>query len=121
MVQGKALLKVIAGEDQGKGWELDEHQSYTLGRSRGCNLRLVDPSVSGAHARLECRQGIWIITDLDSTHGTKVNKQRILAPKPLFDRDVIRVGATTVEFRQYERLSDVDLGRIDGGVRLPGQ
>ncbi len=119
MAGSSVFLKVVRGEDQGKGWALRPGQLYTLGRSRRCNVRLTDPAVSSTHARLECRQGVWHVTDLRSTHGTQVNEQRIAAPKPVFDRDTIRLGKSLLQFREYEDLAAEDLAEIDNGTILP--
>lgn len=48
-----------------------------IGRHRGCDVMLSDPSVSRRHARLVFRDGRWILQDLDSTNGTEVNGCRV--------------------------------------------
>jgi pSer/pThr/pTyr-binding forkhead associated (FHA) protein len=120
MAQGNASLKVLRGDDQGKSWALHEGEVYVLGRSRKCNLRLTDGTVSSAHARMECEQGLWRITDLKSFHGTQVNDQRILGAKPILDRDLIRAGKSLLQFREYEELDPADLAEVDNGVTLRG-
>jgi len=114
-----ALLRVVRGDDHGKGWDLVPGQTYTVGRSHKCNLSISDRTASGRHAQIECRQGVWMVSDLDSSHGTRVNRQRILAPKPLFDRDAIQCGKTLLEFREYEALAPDDLAEIDKGLDVP--
>ena len=113
-----AFLRVLKGEDQGKGWELDSAQKYTFGRSRKCNLRVNDRTVSATHAHVECRDDVWRIRDLGSTHGTRVNHMRVEDEKPLFDRDVIRLGKTVLEFREYEHLDPDDLEQIEKGLEM---
>jgi len=112
------FLRVVHGTDHGKAWELHPGASYVLGRSHKCNLRLTDQTTSATHARLECVDGVWRITDLDSSHGTRVNNIRILSPKYLFDRDRIRLGKTVLEFREYETLDADDLAQIEKGIRF---
>jgi pSer/pThr/pTyr-binding forkhead associated (FHA) protein len=111
-------LKVVSGEDKGKAWELTPSQIYVIGRSRKCNLLLSDPTISAAHARLTCEKGVWFVTDLSSSHGTQVNGNRILAAKPIFDRDTIRLGKSVLQFREYEQLSPEDLAEAERGMKI---
>lgn len=119
MEQGGVFLKVMRGDDQGKAWELRADQVYVIGRGRDCNVRVADGTVSSPHARLQCDRGVWIIADLQSTHGTQVNDQRILAAKPLFDRDRVRLGRTELEFREDQQLDPADLAEINKDIHLP--
>jgi hypothetical protein len=45
----------------------------TVGRNPGNDLSIPDPLVSGLHARISFRRGIWSIDDLNSRNGTLVN------------------------------------------------
>lgn len=50
-----------------------------LGRREGCDVRLTHANISGEHCELAFdNDGAWIITDLDSTNGVKVNGVRVL-------------------------------------------
>jgi hypothetical protein len=44
-----------------------------VGRDSRCDIVLEDVTVSRRHARLICRDGSWLVQDLDSTNGTAVN------------------------------------------------
>jgi pSer/pThr/pTyr-binding forkhead associated (FHA) protein len=116
---GEAFIRVMSGDERGKGWELNPKETYTLGRSRKCNLHFADQAISANHARLECRGETWFVTDLESTHGTRINRQRIQDSEPLFDRDLLWIGKTVLEFRQYEQLSPADLAEANFGLTLP--
>jgi Protein of unknown function (DUF3662)/FHA domain len=48
-----------------------------IGRSRDCDVTVEDPNVSRRHAELRNEDGRWIITDLGSTNGIKVNGRRV--------------------------------------------
>ena len=49
------------------------HTELLIGRHLGCDVVLDDLSVSRRHAMLRFRDGSWILRDLDSTNGTRVN------------------------------------------------
>jgi pSer/pThr/pTyr-binding forkhead associated (FHA) protein len=48
-----------------------------IGRSPRCDLVLGDPSVSRKHAELVREDDRWLVRDLSSTNGTRVNGWRI--------------------------------------------
>jgi hypothetical protein len=76
-----------------------DHDKVTLGRLPECELAVADTGVSRRHA--EVRRGAdntWIVSDLGSTNGTKVNGLRISADRQLEDGDEITVGSTSVRF-----------------------
>ena len=49
-------------------------------------------SVSRRHARLSFRDGHWVLRDLDSTNGTRVNGQRVIRCR-LEPGDRLRLGS----------------------------
>jgi adenylate cyclase len=66
-------------------------RSVTLGRSPECDLVLNHESVSRAHARFTREGDSWMIVDLDSKNGVRVNTYRIEEQK-LRDGDRIDLG-----------------------------
>ncbi|MEA2475252.1 MAG: hypothetical protein QOE06_3167 [Thermoleophilaceae bacterium] len=48
-----------------------------VGRSRDCDITVDDPNVSRRHAELRNEDGRWVVTDLGSTNGVKVNGRRV--------------------------------------------
>jgi hypothetical protein len=48
-----------------------------LGRGRDCDVVLSSGAVSRRHAKLLFRDGSWVIRDLGSTNGTRVNGVRV--------------------------------------------
>jgi hypothetical protein len=76
-----------------------ETETVTLGRLPECELALADAGVSRRHAELRrSPEGNWVVGDLGSTNGTKVNGQRISGQRALEDGDEITVGSTTLRF-----------------------
>lgn len=65
--------------------------SWVVGRSRSCDVRLVDDAVSRRHARVTVRGGCWTIEDLGSSNGTWVNG-RPLDRGELRPGDVVELG-----------------------------
>ncbi len=71
----------------------------TIGRADGCDVRTEAPNVSRRHATISLQNGVWIITDNQSSGGTFVNDQRV-TQAPLRSGDIIRCGAITL--RMFE-------------------
>ena len=70
----------------------------TIGRSRSCDVVLEDPNVSRRHAEVRPRGGSWVLTDLGSTNGSRINGRRLTAPEVLRPGDEIDVGTTVLRF-----------------------
>jgi Protein of unknown function (DUF3662)/FHA domain len=70
----------------------------TIGRSRECEVVVDDANVSRRHAELRPRGGAWVLTDLGSTNGTRLDGRRIERPEPLEPGDRIEVGASVITF-----------------------
>ena len=69
-----------------------------LGRSRDADVVLDDPNVSRRHAEVRPSGGSWIVRDLGSTNGVKVNGRRIQGPQSLKSGDTIELGTARVTF-----------------------
>lgn len=48
-----------------------------IGRRADCDIVLAYPNVSSQHCELVFAEGVWIVKDLGSTNGVKVNGQKI--------------------------------------------
>ena len=66
-----------------------------VGRRASCDICLRFPNVSSVHCELSYKDGYWVVRDLNSTNGIKVNGQR-LRFRPLRPNDLITIGK-----RQY--------------------
>ena len=73
-------------------------EGVTLGRSRSSDVMIDDPNVSRAHAEIRAHGSSWVLTDLGSTNGTRLNGRRVTQPEVLGAGDQIEVGATTLTF-----------------------
>ena len=69
-----------------------------VGRSRDCDIVLADPNVSRRHAELGMKEGVWMVRDLGSTNGVRVNDGAVAAPQPLAAGDRIKLGTAELVF-----------------------
>lgn len=73
-------------------------QGAVLGRSRDCDVVLEDANVSRHHAELRPSGGSWVVRDLGSTNGVKVNGRRIASPESLKSGDQLELGTSRLVF-----------------------
>jgi pSer/pThr/pTyr-binding forkhead associated (FHA) protein len=66
----------------------------TLGRDPGCDIPLIDDTVSTRHAQLTYHHNQWWVEDLSSTNGTTLNQLPITMPTVLTAGDEIQCGDT---------------------------
>jgi hypothetical protein len=69
-----------------------------IGRSRDCDVVLEDTGVSRRHAELRPGARGWVVSDLGSTNGVRVNGQDVHGAHPLQAGDRIALGSTQVVF-----------------------
>jgi hypothetical protein len=70
----------------------------TIGRSRQCDLMLDDANVSRTHAEVRARGGSWVLTDLGSTNGSRINGRQIDGSEVLKPGDEIELGTSRITF-----------------------
>jgi hypothetical protein len=70
----------------------------TLGRSRQSDVMVDDPNVSRTHAEIRPRGGSWVLSDLGSTNGSRLNGRRIEGPEVLKPGDEVELGTTVIQF-----------------------
>jgi hypothetical protein len=70
----------------------------TMGRSRQCDVMLDDPNVSRKHAEIRSRGGSWVLTDLGSTNGSRLNGRRLDGSEVLKPGDEIELGTSQIRF-----------------------
>ncbi|MBL3699525.1 FHA domain-containing protein FhaB/FipA [Leucobacter luti] len=91
-------LAITSGVAAGTTIALDE-DFVTIGRSGDSTLVIVDEYTSTYHARLARSGDHWVLTDLDSTNGTRVNGERVTKPITLPPYTPVTIGTTTFELR----------------------
>lgn len=70
----------------------------TMGRSRQADVTVDDPNVSRNHAEVRPRGGSWVLSDLGSTNGSRLNGHRVEGSEVLKPGDEIELGTTVLRF-----------------------
>jgi pSer/pThr/pTyr-binding forkhead associated (FHA) protein len=88
------------GGFEGMSYELSSEETI-IGRNPTTDITLLDEGISREHALilLDCEDCIYVVEDLQSTNGTKVNGKRVRSAE-LNDGDEIQVGLTRFIFQQ---------------------
>jgi hypothetical protein len=87
-------LRVIDGADRGRVFE-GAPTPLTIGREEGNTIQLNDERISRFHIKIQEDQAKIILTDLDSTNGTKVNGEDVQLRVLRFG-DVITLGRSVL-------------------------
>jgi hypothetical protein len=92
---------------------------FTIGRDSRCDLAIDHMTVSRIHARLERTPEGWVLKDLSSTNGTRVNGWRVRGQVTVRAGDVIRFGDVEYTLTPDQGLPRCARGRARLG-RGPG-
>ena len=65
---------------------------FSIGRDATCDLAIADMTVSRRHATLERTADGWLLTDLESTNGTRVNGWRVRGKVSVTPGDLVSFG-----------------------------
>lgn len=79
-----------------------------VGRAEYNDLVIADPSVSTMHAKIQRRQGVWLLTDLGSTNGTFVDGELAAGDMPLSPGGTLRFGEIAVLFEPLDNDAPVE-------------
>lgn len=71
-----------------------------IGRDEHCEIVLPFQSVSGEHALLQFKEGGYVLEDLGSTNGTKINGLTPMGAATLYDGDEIALGDARLRFAE---------------------
>ena len=88
-----------------------------IGRAEYNDVVLPDESVSTMHAKLQRREGVWVLVDVDSTNGTFVDGERVQGETPLAPGASVRFGDVEVVFDPADDAVETGTG---GGTRVVG-
>jgi hypothetical protein len=90
-------LHLITPEGQEFAFNL-ETESVIIGRSEDNAICVPDGSISGQHARFIWNEDSYLLEDLDSTNGTRINGVKIEGPARLTPGDTIEFGSVRATY-----------------------
>lgn len=100
----RITLRVISGADRGRVYR-ELATPITIGREEGNVVQLNDERISRYHVKIQEDDGRLVITDLDSTNGTRINGH-VCNLKILRYGDTISVGRTVLLVGTREQVAD---------------
>ena len=109
----RLTLRVLDGADRGRTYPNLE-PPVTIGREEGNTIQLNDERVSRYHAKIQMDHDQVVLTDLESTNGTKVNGEDVQL-RNLRYGDVVQVGRTVMVFGTREQISQRLKDLCNGG------
>jgi pSer/pThr/pTyr-binding forkhead associated (FHA) protein len=99
----RVTVQVLEGVDRGRVFR-ELQTPLTIGREEGNGLRLNDERVSRYHAKIQQDNGDIILTDLESTNGTRINGN-VVQIRRLRLGDCITVGRSLLLFGSNEEIA----------------
>jgi pSer/pThr/pTyr-binding forkhead associated (FHA) protein len=101
MTEINALAKITWTDPQTnvtQEYVLAEGATATIGRSASNDIHIPEKHVSRQHAVINYRNGVFMLTDLESANGTFVNDEQLAEPFPLAGGDQIRLYVPLLTF-----------------------
>jgi hypothetical protein len=111
-------LRVLDGADRGRIFE-GLSPPITIGREEGNIIQLNDDRVSRFHVKIQEDNRQLVLTDLESTNGTRVNGEDIQL-RILRYGDLITVGRSVLLFGSRDEIAQRLAGLRDEGRATPG-
>jgi TolB protein len=94
--------------------EVELRGDLKIGRAEDNDLQLTDPKASRHHAHLEQEGAVFVLTDLGSANGTRVNGLLVTEPHPLEHGDRIDVGDTELIYQEPGRALQDTMPEVEG-------
>jgi pSer/pThr/pTyr-binding forkhead associated (FHA) protein len=101
-------LRILDGANRGQVFGEIE-APVTIGREEGNTIQLNDERVSRYHLKIQRDHDDLVLTDLESTNGSRVNNEEVQL-RILRKGDLISIGRSVILFGDRE---DVDLNNVE--------
>ena len=94
------ILTIQDGRQRGEEYHFEAEA--IMGRIEDNDIIIIDESISRHHAKVWGRRGVFLVEDMGSSNGTRLNGKVITEPEVLKDGDYITVGTINVMFTNLE-------------------
>jgi Nif-specific regulatory protein len=109
------------GEGAPAVYELEPEATVSLGRNLNNTIVLHDEHASRWHAEIVHERGRWILRDLDTRNGTRVNRDRIQGSVVLQHGQEIAIGNSRLRFTLDEADEVVAPSPVQAGTAPNGK
>ncbi len=96
-------------------------EEVTIGREAGNTIQLTEQNVSRQHARLSLGPDGWVIEDLDSYNGVKVNNVNVDASVTLMEGDLVQIGDYHLALSENVERTTLNLDRPLEAANTPAE
>src|SRR2546427_11416265 len=117
MARASVTFQVLEGTDRGRV-NRELAIPVSIGREEGNSLRLNDERVSRFHAKVQLDGDDYILTDLESTNGTRVNGTSVQIRR-LRIGDRVGVGRSLLLFGSNDEIA-ARMASMESGASVPG-
>src|SRR5436190_7428 len=100
-------IRVLDGADRGRVFQ-NLNPPITIGREEGNTIQLNDERISRYHVKIQEDHERLVITDLESTNGTKVNNEDVQLRNFIGSAQAdCKSNKVALELRQWQALIDL--------------
>ena len=92
------MPKLIIKNGPVSGEEFEINGDIVVGRGTMTDIVIIDPTISRRHAMVALADDRYVVSDLQSGNGTRVNGMAIHEPTPLRDGDEVQFGNIRADF-----------------------
>lgn len=94
------VLTIQDGRQRGEEYHFESEA--TVGRVDENSIVIIDDSISRQHARIWGKKGVFLVEDLGSSNGTRLNGKILVEPEVLKDGDYVTCGTVNLMFSNLD-------------------
>lgn len=104
-----ASIIVTGGPAKDQKLALANHRLLMIGRDASTSFQIIDPEISRHHLQIKWveQEGRHYAVNRSAKNGVFINNRRIEEETPLQDRDVIKIGNSTLVYTTDDALEAV--------------